>query len=117
MKHILFCILLVVSLISFSQENIQTYKTKFELAQVTYNGSDNPNECWESVAWGIFVKQEKGKGKWFFGMPYEPLIELEKKVGDAEMEVEIIFHEPYDDSGEQGDVISIRLNGEVIYKR
>ncbi|HLP12243.1 MAG TPA: hypothetical protein VK177_09965 [Flavobacteriales bacterium] len=116
MKHILASILIVFALNAFAQTKRQIFKTKFELAHVTYNGSDNPNECWESVAWGIYIND--GGGKLFFGMPYKPLHELKDKVGDAEMEVEVIFHEePYLDSGEDGDVTCIKLNGVVIYKR
>lgn len=116
MKQVTVLLFVIISFNAFSQAKKRTFKTKFELAHVTYNGSDNPNECWESVAWGIYIND--GGVKLFFGMPYKPLHELKDKVGDAEMEVEVIFHgEPYLDSGEDGDVMCIKLNGVVIYKR
>ena len=93
----------------------EVYSAKFESHSVTYNGSPNPNECWESVANGIIIKTEKEIG--FFTMPNNVMESLKKKIGDAEVLIEVIYYEePLEESGALGGVQKITLKGEVLFK-
>ena len=115
LKH--FFLISILCGISFlpalAQSRTKTFTTKFIPNHVTYNGSDNPNECWESVAWGILI--EEGENVYFFSMSYRDVEASKEKIGDAEVIIEVGFYdEPYSDSGEDGWVKKITLNGVII---
>ena len=101
----------------FSNLNAQsstTFTTKFITHSVTYNGSDNPSQCWEAVASGIVI--EDGTKTYFFSIPVHQIGELKKQIGDLEVIVEVGFYaEPAYDSNENGWVKKITLNGKIIF--
>jgi hypothetical protein len=106
---------LITCEIAGAQIKTKSYTSKFLPESVTYNGSPNPNECWESVAWGIRIKTEKGKP--FFSISYQAFENLKEKIGDKEVQIEVVYYnEPSDDSGAVGYVKKIIFKGEVIYK-
>lgn len=95
-------------------EKIYICSTKFNPHSVTYNGSDNPNECWESVAWGILIDTDKVKG--FFSLGYQEIEKLKTIIGDNEIEVQVAYYDEWlESSGEIGHVKSIKMSGEIIY--
>jgi len=110
-------LLFIFSGFLFSNLNAQsstTFTTKFIPHSVTYNGSDKPSQCWESVAWGILI--EDGERTYFFSLPSQDLESLKETIGDQEITVEVIFYEEYDaESGEDGNVVLITLNGVVVF--
>jgi hypothetical protein len=97
-----------------AQEKKEIFTTKFKPQTITYNGSPNPNECWESVAHGIEIWSGKAGG--FFTMPRGKMDELKTIIDTNEVIIEVVYYEePYDDSGEDGSVLKITMNGKVIY--
>ncbi|MBK9191389.1 MAG: hypothetical protein IPM77_07670 [Crocinitomicaceae bacterium] len=54
------------------------YKVIYTPQHITYNGSDNPNECWESVEWGLEVVHQDSI--LFFNLPFSVYKELEEKL-------------------------------------
>ncbi|HYG49526.1 MAG TPA: hypothetical protein VD905_01435 [Flavobacteriales bacterium] len=110
MKYSVLLILVFISMVLQAQEKRATYATKFIPYHITYNGSDDPNECWESVAYGIVVNRE------YFSLPFNALEELKTKMGDAEITVEVVYYEePYENSGEVGSVLKITLDKQVLW--
>jgi len=100
---------------STAQENTKIYLSEFHPESVTYNGSPNPNECWESVAWGIKIKTEKGSA--FFLIGYQAFEELKEKIGDAKVEIEVMYlGEPDFGNGAVGFVTKIVSDGKVLYE-
>ena len=96
-------------------EKTYVCSTKLNPHSVTYNGSNNPNECWESVAWGIEIETEKVKG--FFSLEYRVIEKLKPIIGDQEIEVEVSYYdELFESSGEIGNVVKIKLKGDIIYQ-
>lgn len=116
MKHILFILFLFLTSGICEGQSVENktgvYTTKFQPRHVTYNASDNPNECWEAVAWGIEIES-----KGFFSLEYQAIEKLKVRIGDEEVQVEVIYYdEPIEGSYEVGLVTKITLKGEVIYK-
>ena len=113
--HLLFFAFLLLSVSNTkAQTGCHAFTSNFVVHSVTYNGSDDPNECWESVAWGILI--EDGKNTYFFSMPYQELMALKEKIGDAEVIIDIRFYqEPDAQTGEDGGVKKITMNGEVLF--
>jgi hypothetical protein len=112
MKYLFILLFLTFCSSSFAQEKQVRFITKFESYNVTYNASDNPNQCWEAASWGLVIN------KLHFSLPYKMLEELKQKAGTSEMEVEVVyFDEPLDGSGDAGNVVSVKLNNEVVFKR
>ncbi len=98
-----------------AQGKVTIFSSKFLPESVTYNGSPNPNECWESVAWGVRIIS--GRASSFFTMDYKDVEKTKEKAGDSEVLIEVAFYdEPLDGSGAEGRVIKIVLKGEVIYE-
>mgnify|MGYP001589733842 CR=1 FL=1 len=88
----------------------KVHTTKFLPRHVTYNGSPNPNECWESVAWGIEINNA------LFTLGYSVIDKLKVLIGDNEVEVKVVYYEePIEGSGEIGRVVKLTLKGEIIY--
>jgi hypothetical protein len=114
--NILLFVFFMFSLKSITaQINKKVYVTKFHPESVTYNGSPNPNECWESVAWGITIKIKKNNS--FFLISYEAFEQLKEKIGESKVEIEVAFYdEPVDGSGAVGCVTKIVLDGKVLYE-
>lgn len=111
---LLFAVLLVTFSKLMAQTGIKTYTTEFTPHSVTYNASDNPNECLESVAWGILIKDKKNT--FFFSLPFSDLENLKTMIGNNEVIVEVIFYEERaHDSDEDGNVTKITLNGTIIF--
>lgn len=83
---------------------------------VTYNGSDDPNECWESVDWGVLLPHKKRKG--FFLMGDRDLERLRQKVSSEEiLEFEVTcFAESLTGSGAIGAVLRVRRGNEVLFE-
>lgn len=114
LPFLFFAFLLLTVSNTKAQTGCHAFTSTFIVHSVTYNGSDNPNECWESVAWGILI--EDGKNTYFFSMPYQELMALKEKIGDAEVLVEVRFYQESDsDTGEDGGVKKITMNGEVLF--
>ena len=98
-----------------AQSGTKVFKSKFLPTEVTYNGSPNPNECWESVASGINIKV--GKTVSFFSMAYQEIERLKEIIGNAEVQIEVIYYnEPEDGSGAKGEVKIITLNDKLIFE-
>lgn len=98
---------------AYAQVETKTYTSVFVPYSVTYNGSDNPNECWESVAQGVLIKE--GTTQHFFYLPYGVMDSLQQTAGTSELIFEVVFYEPLDASGLDGSVIRITQNGTVLY--
>ncbi len=99
-----------------AQKEMKIYSSKFIPQEITYNASPNPNECWEAVAWGIEIKVEKGTQ--FFSMSYRDIDSLKKIIGDAEVQIEVIYYSEMEEgSGAVGEVVKITLGDVVVYKR
>lgn len=114
MKTLLNIFLVLAFIQARGQEKATICKTKFKPQTYTYNASPNPNECWEAVSHGILIKTEKVNG--FFSMPFLKLEELKKMIDTNEVVVEVIyFDERIEESGEDGNVLNITMNGKVIY--
>lgn len=112
--YIFFFLILFIVSGGFAQNGVKIYTTQFVPETITYNGSPNPNECWESVATGILIKD--GASVFFFSIPEKEIEKLKQKIRKGEIIVECIFYEePYENSGEAGVVLKITFNGEVIY--
>ena len=100
---------------AIAQIKTKVYTSKLQPESVTYNGSPNPNECLESVEWGITIKTEKASS--FFLMEYEEIEKLKEKIGDAEVLIEVVYYnEPHDVSNAVGRVVKITLKDEVLYR-
>jgi len=100
---------------STAQVNTKIYLSEFHPEPVTYNGSPNPNECWESVAWGIKIKTTKGSA--FFLIGYQAFEKLKEIIGDAKVEIEVMyFDEPDFGSGAVGCVSKIVSDGKVLFE-
>jgi hypothetical protein len=92
------------------------FKTVFQPQTITYNGSDNPNECWESVEQGILI--DINGYDHFFLLPASEYEILKTRLTNQEVLVEVIyFDEPTEDSHAYGNVIKISYNGEVVFKQ
>ena len=105
----------LVAITGKAQKNSEVFTTKFVLGFVTYNGSPNPNECWEAVERGIKIKTEKTT--YFFTVPNTDINKLKEKIGDSEVEITVnYFNEPLNDSEAMGCVSKITLKGEVIFE-
>lgn len=113
---LLFCSGLLFMVNVNGQQKATLYNVPFTPHSVTYNGSPNPNECWESVDWGILVPN--GKTKHFFTLPNGRLDELKKQIGDERVDIEVIyFDEPVYGSGANGNVVKIVWKEEVLYEQ
>src|SRR5688572_702357 len=114
---LIFAFISLVWMEVYSQKAAATYKTKFEPALVTYNASDNPNQCWEAVEHGIRIKADKGK--LFFEMPHLRISGLKEKIKDAEVVVEVVFYSKEELQGRKGEargfVRKIVMGEETIY--
>ena len=98
-----------------SQEKTRVYTSKFIPESITYNGSPDPNECWESVDWGVKIKTKKTSI--FVLMPYQDIEKLKTEIGDQEVKIKVdFFEEPESGSGAVGIVEEIILGDKVIYK-
>jgi hypothetical protein len=114
MKHRIFLLFLLSSFAGFAQERTKTYVSVFVPYSVTYNGSDNPNECWESVSHGVLIND--GKAQHFFYLPFEVIEPIQLQAGNNELIFEVVFSdEPRDNSGLDGSVVRITQNGAVLY--
>lgn len=114
MKILLISFLALAHVQVNAQEKATVCTTKFVPQTYTYNASPNPNECWEAVSHGILIKADKVGG--FFSIPYLKLQELKKVIDTNEVVVEVVYFEEHSyDSGEDGNVLKITLNGTVIY--
>ncbi len=92
----------------------KVYSTKFQPETVGFNGSPDPNECWDSVAWGIKIKTENGYS--FFNMGFNEIERLKPIIKNSKVQIEVNYYsEPLDGSGAVGSVLKITLKGEVIY--
>jgi len=110
--RLLLLILLNCSVTVFGQTVL--FKTKFVPHEVTYNGSPNPNECWESVDSGILV--ESSGSTFFLLLPASDFERLRQMLTTEEIVVEAILdEESSSDSGARGGVVKITLNGVVIF--
>jgi len=90
------------------------FKTVFRPQTITYNGSDNPNECWESVDHGIMININ-GYNQ-FFLLPARAYKILKTKLAEQEVLIEVIyFDEPTTESYAFGNVTKITFNGEVVF--
>ncbi len=90
------------------------FKTVFQPQTITYNGSDNPNECWESVDHGIMININ-GYNQ-FFILPARVCEILKTKLADQEVLIEVIyFDEPTTGSHALGNVTKITFNGEIVF--
>jgi hypothetical protein len=108
-------IIIYIGTTSNAQTRTNVYSTKFIPESVTYNGSDDPNECWESVDYGIIIKVENSS--LFFNMEYRDLEILKEKIGDTEVQVEVIYYdEPTSGSYSVGKVVKVSLNEEIIFE-
>ena len=116
-KELMKIVLIIVVMLLGYQTKAQgtnICSTRFVPHQVTYNGSLNLNECWESVANGILIETKEVKG--FFSLPNKVVDELERKIGDAKVFVEVLYYdEPEEGSGLTGQVKKITLKGEVLF--
>lgn len=98
-----------------AQKENKVFTTKFTPYVVTYNGSPNPHECWESVEWGIEIKVDKSSQ--FFVMDNKQMDSLKIIIGDSDVQIEVMFYDKPDrDTGALGEVVKISLNGTVIWK-
>lgn len=112
MKTIALITLFILTICSYSQT--AQYKTVFNPETVTYNGSDNPNECWESVEQGILI--EVDGITYFFTMYARGFESLCEQLKGQEVVVDVIHSEESDyGSGADGSVQKITLNGVVVY--
>ncbi|MBK9590626.1 MAG: hypothetical protein IPO32_03665 [Crocinitomicaceae bacterium] len=90
------------------------FKTVFQPETITYNGSDNPNECWESVDQGVLINVA-GHNR-FFLLPAQGYELLKNKLANQEVLIEVIyFDEPTQDSHASGNVTKITFNGEIVF--
>ena len=90
-------------------------KTKFNPRSIAYNASPDPNECWESVAYGIQIKTKQVNG--FFTLPVALLETLKQKIQESEITIVVSYYEePIEGSGEVGVVDRIWLNESLIYQ-
>jgi hypothetical protein len=90
------------------------FKTVFQPQTITYNGSDNRNECWESVDHGVLINVA-GYNR-FFLLPARNYELLKNKLTNQEVFIEVIyFDEPTQDSHASGNVIKIIFNGEIVF--
>jgi hypothetical protein len=111
---IIFNIALIIYTGSNAQEKSQVYSTKFIPETVTFNGSDNPNECWESVACGITIKT--GKNNSFFELDFSHTEKLKKLIGEAKVQIEVIYYNEIEvKTGAVGRVSKITFQNGVIY--
>jgi hypothetical protein len=103
---------------STGQSKAVKFKTRFEPHTVTYNSSDKPGECVESVDSGVLIKT--GEGEAFFTMPAKEVERMKEKIQDAEVLVEVVYYSVLEradgGSGASGYVTKVTLNDEVIYK-
>jgi hypothetical protein len=98
----------------FAQEDKKTFHSPFTVHSVTYNGSDSPNECWESVEWGITIRELSYN--LFFSMNNEDLENLRNKIKDHQVQIDVVYYdEPINGSGALGFVTKVTLDGEVIF--
>jgi hypothetical protein len=115
MRLFLLCCLIVFSPSDLLSQKV-TYTTPCVPHSVTYNGSDNPNECWESVDFGLLI--EADGTKYFFSLSYDIYAKMKKELKDQEITVEVIFYEePWYDSGSAGNVTKITHNGTVVFSQ
>lgn len=109
-------VILFTLLILLGSANAQPteFKTLFRPQLITYNGSDNPNECWESVDCGILINI--GGYDHFFLLPTALYESLKNKLTNQEVVIEVIyFDEPTEDSYAFGNVTKITWKGETIF--
>jgi hypothetical protein len=109
--------LTITGMSALGQEKTITYKTKFEPESVTYNGSPNPNECWEAVDHGIRIKTSEGEP--FFTMPSQDVQRLKERIKDAEVVVEVFYYpvleRAQNGSGASGSVVKVTQGNEVLF--
>ncbi|MBI3134025.1 MAG: hypothetical protein HYZ14_05050 [Bacteroidetes bacterium] len=90
------------------------YQTLFIPQTVTYNGSPDPNECWESVDQGILV--QVGEQQLFFLLPAGVFERLKNQLVNQQVLVEVVyFDERTDESGASGSVLKITHQGVVVF--
>lgn len=112
MKTVILFSLLILNLNVRAQT--AEFKTIFHPQTITYNGSDNPSECWESVDQGVLINI--GVSKRFFLLPAKQFESLKVKLTNQEVLIEVIyFDEPTKDSFAYGNVIKITWNGEIVF--
>src|SRR5690349_5659870 len=97
---------------SVGQNKTMTFQTRFEPHTVTYNGSDKPGECVESVDSGVLIKTDEGET--FFTMPSKEVMRLKEKIQDAEVLIEVMYYSVLEradgGSGARGNVTKVTLN-------
>jgi len=115
-KHIIS--FFILSLFAFSnvdaQAKAETFTTKLISQEVTYNASPNPNECWEAVEWGI--KIPNGKSSNFYRMNYKEFEKVKAKVGDNEVQIEVLLFQEVSEGGAVGMVSKITFKGDVLFE-
>jgi hypothetical protein len=112
MKTVILFSLLILNL-NVSAQTAE-FKTIFHPQTITYNGSDNPSECWESVDQGVLINI--GASKRFFLLPANQFESLKAKLTNEEVWIEVIyFDEPTDDSYAFGNVTKIIWKGEIVF--
>src|SRR5688572_8726003 len=112
MKTFALISLFILTISSYSQT--AQYKTVFKPETITYNGSDNPNECMESVEQGILIVVDGTT--YFFAMHPGGFESLCEQLKGQEVVVDVIYYEESDyGSGADGAVQKITWNGVVVY--
>lgn len=108
-------ILMLLSQRATSQQEFITIETTFISESVTYNGSDNPNECMESVDTGIRVPAKKGT---LFLLIPSPEFEMlkDKYEGKTVTIIYGLFSQSMKQSGAAGWVEKIIFEGEIIFQ-
>lgn len=122
LDHILFSasvLLLVVficPLAAWAQSDSVTIRSTLHAHSVTYNGSEDPNECMESVAWGVILPCKNSQA--FFLLDYQVLQELKQKISAEEIvQFEVAyFSERLRESHAIGAVLRVRRGNEVLFE-
>ena len=96
------------------------YYSALNFNRVTYNGSENPNECKESVADGLIIKTEFGTQ--FFQLPFVDSETLKKDATKLIYYIEVKFYgtdktDAIDGSLAVGSVVKVADNFKVIFPK
>ncbi|MBK8926212.1 MAG: hypothetical protein IPM74_09935 [Crocinitomicaceae bacterium] len=107
--------LIILNQSVISQQELITIETLFRSESITYNGSDNPNECMEAVDTGIRIPAKKGT--LFLLIPAREFEILKNKYEGKTVTITYgLFSESIGQSGAAGWVESITFEGEIIFQ-
>lgn len=94
----------------------EVYTTCYEPYSITYNSSDRPGVCMESVDFGVLVYV--GSRRLFFTLPAKTYFELLPLVSDQDVRLEVIYYDALS-SGimAAGSVVKITFRDTVVFSQ